>query len=92
MPKRRWAVRSGKGVLKTKAGPVRVKPTKSDIFKADVAETASSKQKTDELMRNLKPLMILRELNKLKKHEKELGKELERQKQLEELERRKKGI
>ena len=72
MPKRRWAVRSGKGVLKTKAGPVRVKPTKSDIFKADVAEGASSKQKTDELMRNLKPLMILRKLNKLKKHEREL--------------------
>ena len=74
MPKRVWSVRSGKGVLKTKAGPVRVKPTKSDIFKADIDEAARDQRKTDKLLRNEKALMKLRELNKLKKHEKELEK------------------
>lgn len=61
--------------LKTKAGPVRVKPSPQDItFAADIDEAARDQRKTDKLLRNEKALMKLRELNKLKKHEKELEK------------------
>ena len=79
MPKRVWAVRSGSGTLKTKAGPVRVKPSPQDVqFASDLDEAERdrrwNREKNDKLLRDHLPLKRLQKMNKLKGHEGELRK------------------
>ena len=75
MPKRKWVVRSGSGALRTKAGPVEVKPSPQDVqFASELDEAERDRRKDDKLLRDHLPLKRLQKMNKLKGHEGELRK------------------
>ncbi len=76
-PKRRWALRSGTGgTVKTKSGPVLVKPSSDDIqFGKDIDEARKSSLKAQKLGKDLVPLKKLQLMQKgLLKNKKDMDK------------------
>jgi len=76
-PKRRWALRSGTGgTVKTKSGPVLVKPSSDDIqFGKDIDESKKSVLESKKALKNMVPLRKFQLMQKgLLKHKKDMDK------------------
>lgn len=75
--KRRWALRSGTGgKVKTKSGPVLVKPSSDDIqFGKDIDEAKGSALESQKTLKDMVPLRKLQLMQKgMLKHKKDTDK------------------